>query len=68
MDPQQRLLLEKSWEALLLTKFQETPNTSVIVGIGTVDYTSMCSHLGAGMYVATGALFCYGLPCRLTIL
>ena len=55
MDPQQRLLLEGSWEALLLTKVQETPDTSVIVGIGTVDYTSMCSHLGVGIYVATGA-------------
>ena len=55
MDPQQRLLLEGSWEALLMTKLQETPDTSVIVGIGTVDYTSMCSHLGVGIYVATGA-------------
>ena len=61
MDPQQRLLLEGTWEALLLTRLQETPNTSVIVGIGTVDYTLMCSHLGAGMYVATGAFFNYGL-------
>ena len=55
MDPQQRLLLEGSWEALLLAKLLETPDTSVIVGIGTVDYTSMCSHLGVGIYVATGA-------------
>lgn len=54
MDPQQRLLLEASWEALLLTRLQENSNTSVIVGIGTVDYTSMCSHLGVGIYVATG--------------
>lgn len=56
MDAQQRILLERSWEALHQHSFEDTiPNTAVIVGIGTVDYTGMASHLGAGIYVATGA-------------
>ena len=55
MDPQQRLLLEHSWEALQQVPCGEAdPSTSVIVGIGTVDYTSMASHLGPGIYAATG--------------
>jgi hypothetical protein len=55
MDPQQRLLLEHSWEALQQVPCGEVdPSTSVIVGIGTVDYTGMASHLGPGIYAATG--------------
>jgi acyl transferase domain-containing protein len=56
MDPQQRLLLEKSWEALTAVKHDGAlaTRTAVIVGIGTVDYTSISSHLGVGIYVATG--------------
>lgn len=57
MDAQQRLLLEKSWEALQgagNAAADASARTSVIVGIGTVDYTSMSSHLGVGIYVATG--------------
>ena len=57
MDAQQRLLLERSMEALQASApDQATPpaRTSVIVGIGTVDYTSMSAHLGVGIYVATG--------------
>jgi len=57
MDPQQRLLLERSWEALQQApSVQEGSNTSVIIGIGTVDYTGMASHLGVGIYVATGVI------------
>lgn len=58
MDAQQRLLLERSWE-LLQQSLNPTAGkaTSVFVGIGTVDYTTMSSHLGVGMYVATGKLF-----------
>ena len=56
MDAQQRLLLEKSWEALQAAPAgaYDSARTAVIVGIGTVDYTSMSSHLGVGIYVATG--------------
>ena len=56
MDAQQRLLLEKSWEALQAapTSAYDSARTAVIVGIGTIDYTSMSSHLGVGIYVATG--------------
>lgn len=57
MDAQQRLLLERSWETLQHNAFAEDGHiTSVIVGIGTVDYTSMASHLGVGIYVATGGI------------
>ena len=57
MDPQQRLLLERSWEALQQApSVQDGSDTSVIVGIGTVDYTGMASHLGVGIYVATGVI------------
>ena len=58
MDPQQRLLLEQTYEVL-----SSSPNkadtiintaTAVVVGIGTVEYNSISSHLGVGIYVATG--------------
>jgi hypothetical protein len=59
MDAQQRLLLERAWEALQAAPDQASvaaaARTAVIVGIGTVDYTSMSAHLGVGIYVATGA-------------
>ena len=55
MDAQQRILLERSWEALHQEASLEGDSiTNVIVGIGTVDYTGMASHLGVGIYVATG--------------
>ena len=57
MDAQQRLLLERSYEVLQQsTHMDGAARTSVAVGIGTVDYTSMASHLGMGIYVATGEL------------
>ena len=62
MDAQQRLLLERSWEALQHGTFAEDSHiTSVIVGIGTVDYTGMASHLGVGIYVATGGIALHDL-------
>ncbi len=56
MDAQQRLLLEQSWEVLQAApaSAHDSATTAVIVGIGTVDYTFMSSHLGVGIYVATG--------------
>ena len=60
MDAQQRLLLERSWEALQAGPEQEAGllgSTAVFVGIGTVEYTAMASHLGTGIYMATGTLW-----------
>lgn len=57
MDAQQRLLLERSWEVLQAGPQQDVISaaaTSVFVGIGTVEYTAMASHLGIGIYMATG--------------
>ena len=57
MDAQQRLLLERSWEVLQLGPQQNVSSvgpTSVFVGIGTVEYTAMASHLGIGIHMATG--------------
>ena len=59
MDAQQRLLLERSWEVLPNGPQQDVSPagaTSVFVGIGTVEYTAMASHLGIGIYMATGQL------------
>ena len=63
MDAQQRLLLERSMEALQASApDQATPpaRTSVIVGIGTVDYTSM-SRTWASAYTLPQAcrLLCW---------
>lgn len=61
MDAQQRLLLERAWEALAAASpagrapdQDAAADTAVLVGIGTVDYTSMSAHLGVGIYTATG--------------
>ena len=60
MDAQQRLLLERAWEALAASAEGCAPDldaaadTAVLVGIGTVDYTSMSAHLGVGIHTATG--------------
>ena len=58
MDAQQRMLLEQSWEVLSASTSGHTTaaavSTAVVVGIGTVDYTSVSAHLGVGIYIATG--------------
>lgn len=57
MDPQQRMLLETAHEALQGLPVSETAasrQTSVLIGIGTVEYTTLAAHLGTGIYVATG--------------
>lgn len=57
MDAQQRLLLERTAEALSSAPHSESAAkpTSVMVGIGTVDYTSVAAHLGNSLYAASGA-------------
>ena len=57
MDAQQRLLLDRSWEVLQAGHQLDASSagaTAVFVGIGTVEYTAMASHLGIGIYMATG--------------
>ena len=54
MDPQQRMLLERAHEALAASQADAGQRTSVLIGIGTVEYTSLAAHLGTGIYVATG--------------
>ncbi len=57
MDGQQRLLLEQAWETLASSPNSDSTaavSTAVIVGIGTVEYNTIASHLGNGIYVATG--------------
>ena len=57
MDAQQRMLLERSWEVLQAGCQLDASSagaTAVFVGIGTVEYTAMASHLGIGIYMATG--------------
>ncbi len=57
MDAQQRLLLMQAAEALSALPHAESAAaaTSVMVGIGTVDYTAMVAHLGNSLYAASGA-------------
>ena len=54
MDPQQRLLLQHAWEALSGLPGLEGSLTSVAIGIGTVEYTTLANHLGNGIFTATG--------------
>ena len=54
MDPQQRMLLETAHAALQASSDTSSLQTSVLIGIGTVEYTTLTSHLGTGIYVATG--------------
>jgi acyl transferase domain-containing protein len=63
MDAQQRLLLEHSAQALAAVsasggRGDTAVQTSVMVGIGTVDYTAMSAHLGNSLYTASGASCC----------
>lgn len=65
MDAQQRLLLEHAAQALAnaSTTVDKKPDvrTSVMVGIGTVDYTAMSAHLGNSLYAASGGVFLHPL-------
>ena len=54
MDPQQRVLVQHAWEALAGSACTEGSVASVAIGIGTVEYTSLASHLGNGIFTATG--------------
>jgi acyl transferase domain-containing protein len=58
MDAQQRLLLEHSAQVLASASTADgkelNVRTSVMVGIGTVDYTAMSAHLGNSLYAASG--------------
>lgn len=53
MDPQQRILMERTGEVIMHASSYPS-RTSVMVGIGTVDYVGMSSTLPLGMYFATG--------------
>ncbi len=56
MDAQQRLLLEQAAQALAGTPSTGSgaDRTSVMVGIGTVDYNAVSAHLGNSLYAASG--------------
>jgi len=57
MDPQQRILMERTGEVIMhasLITSSLPSRTSIMVGIGTVDYVGMSSTLPLGMYFATG--------------
>jgi 3-oxoacyl-(acyl-carrier-protein) synthase/NAD(P)-dependent dehydrogenase (short-subunit alcohol dehydrogenase family)/acyl carrier protein len=58
MDPQQRILMERTGEVIMhsssTTSSSLPSHTSIMVGIGTVDYVGMSSTLPLGMYFATG--------------
>lgn len=54
MDPQQRLLLEHTMEVTRSAGKPFTAQTSVMVGIGTVDYVGLSGLLPLSMYFATG--------------
>lgn len=59
MDAQQRLLLEHSARALAQAAAAgdaAAAATSVMVGIGTIDYTAVSAHLGNSLYAASGDL------------
>lgn len=62
MDPQQRLLLEAAHEALIMALNLDgsAARTSVMIGVGAGDYVTISSHLGVGMYAATGQRFIVG--------
>ncbi len=57
MDAQQRLLLEHAAAALAGAPAADVgaERTSVMVGIGTIDYTAVSAHLGNSLYAASGA-------------
>ena len=65
MDAQQRLLLEHAAQALANASTTVDKKldvrTSVMVGIGTVDYTAMSAHLGNSLYAASGGVFLHPL-------
>ena len=65
MDPQQRLLLEAAHEALIMSLNSDgsAARTSVMIGVGAGDYVTISSHLGVGMYAATGQ--CLTVACKL---
>jgi acyl transferase domain-containing protein/NADPH:quinone reductase-like Zn-dependent oxidoreductase/acyl carrier protein/NAD(P)-dependent dehydrogenase (short-subunit alcohol dehydrogenase family) len=57
MDPQQRILMERTGEVVMQGNVSSSSlpsRTSVMIGIGTVDYVGMSSTLPLGMYFATG--------------
>ena len=63
MDPQQRLLLGQSHESMSLLSHK--PETSVMIGIGSVEYTALAVHLGNGTYVTTGGVAALASNCIL---
>ena len=63
MDPQQRLLLGQSQESM--SPLGHKPETSVMIGIGSVEYTALAVHLGNGTYAATGGVAVLASNCIL---